>query len=48
MSSESIAVATGSIRAFQFRNCIDSSLLRENNVGVFILESNGDPSVPED
>ena len=48
MSLDSVAIATGIVRASQSQECVDSSPLEENDVGMYILESNGHPSVPED
>jgi hypothetical protein len=48
LSSEGIFVAIGIVRASQPQDFVDSSPLRQNNFGIYILESIGHPSVPED
>ena len=45
---DGIAITTGIVRASQPQDCVDSSLLEESNVGIYILESNEHPSVLED
>ena len=47
-SPNGVAVATGIVRASQLQDCVDSSLLGENDVGIYILESNGQPYILED
>jgi hypothetical protein len=48
LSEEGVAVTTGVIRASQPSNCVDSTQLGPNDVGVFILESNGHNAVFDD
>jgi hypothetical protein len=48
LSPDGVVVATSIVRASQPQDCVDSSSLGENNVGIYILESNGHSPVPED
>jgi hypothetical protein len=45
---EGVVVATGVIRASQPSDCVDSTQLGPDNVGVFILDSNRHNAVPDD
>jgi hypothetical protein len=48
VNTEGIVVATSIVRASQQEGCVDSSPLKEIDVGVFILELNGDSCIPDD
>jgi hypothetical protein len=48
LSPDGVAVATDIVRASQPQDYVDSSPLGESDVGIYILESNGHPCVPED
>ena len=48
VSMEGIVIAMCIVRAFQQEGCIVSFPLGETDVGVFILESNGDSCVFDD
>jgi hypothetical protein len=42
------AVATRIVRAYKPTDCVDSTQLGADNVGVFILQSNGHAALPDD
>jgi hypothetical protein len=48
VNKEGTVVATSIVRASQQEGCVDSSPLKEIDVGVFILELNGDSCIPDD
>jgi hypothetical protein len=45
---EGTVVAISIVRASQQEGCINSSPLKGTDVGVFILELNGDSCIPDD